>query len=150
MLNPSTADDTQDDPTIRRVVAFSRRWGFEQAVVVNLYPVVTSDPREARRWASWVSRRDWHVRDLLSFNRALVATEARAAELVIAAWGAGAWDQDWVEYVIEGIQLDPPCPPIHALGETASGAPIHPLARGRHRVPDHQDPVEWRLATDPF
>jgi protein gp37 len=33
---------------------------------------------------------------------------------------------------------------IHCLGETASGAPIHPMARGKHRVPDDRQPLLWR------
>lgn len=37
MLNPSTADAAVDDPTIRRVVGFSRRLGFGGVVVVNLF-----------------------------------------------------------------------------------------------------------------
>jgi len=37
MLNPSTADDQVDDPTIRRCIGFSRAWGFGAMNVVNLF-----------------------------------------------------------------------------------------------------------------
>ena len=48
MLNSSTADETTDDPTIRRVVDFSRRWGFSQLIVVKLAPLRSTDPKKGR------------------------------------------------------------------------------------------------------
>lgn len=46
MLNPSTADAETDDPTIRRVVGFTRSWGFAQAIVVNLFAWRATSPVE--------------------------------------------------------------------------------------------------------
>lgn len=46
MLNPSTADHVQDDPTIRRVVGYSKAWGFTRAEVVNLYAYRTASPAD--------------------------------------------------------------------------------------------------------
>lgn len=37
MLNPSTADADQDDPTIRRCLGFAETWGYDKLVVVNLF-----------------------------------------------------------------------------------------------------------------
>ena len=51
MLNPSTADETTDDPTIRRVIDFSRRWGFSRLIVVKLVPLRSTDPKAALAWA---------------------------------------------------------------------------------------------------
>ena len=39
MLNPSTADAEQDDPTIRRVVNFARRWGYGSVIIMNLFAI---------------------------------------------------------------------------------------------------------------
>jgi hypothetical protein len=44
MLNPSTADDTYDDPTIRRCVQFATRWGYDALSVRNLFPWRATDP----------------------------------------------------------------------------------------------------------
>lgn len=48
MLNPSTADGTADDPTIRRCVRFADRMGCGALEVRNLYPLRATDPAELK------------------------------------------------------------------------------------------------------
>ena len=45
-LNPSTADETQDDPTIRRCVGFARQWGYGGLYMLNLFAYRATDPSE--------------------------------------------------------------------------------------------------------
>ena len=147
-LNPSTADHQVDDPTVRRWMHFARRWGNGGFVAVNLYPFRSSSPAACRRWADWESNGpDWYARDDILANIDVVAREAKAAALVVACWGAGTWDADLVERVIEEVTTGTePWRDIHCFGTTASGDPIHPMARGRHRVPDDATPRLWRAA----
>jgi hypothetical protein len=46
MLNPSTADGIEDDPTIRRCVAFAKAWGYDRLEVLNLFAFRATEPRE--------------------------------------------------------------------------------------------------------
>lgn len=86
------------------------------------------------------------VRDALYYaNMDVVVREAKAAALVVACWGAGTWDEYFVEHVLEEIQSGhEPWPDIHCLGRSADSSPLHPMARGRHRVPDDAHPQLWR------
>jgi hypothetical protein len=151
MLNPSTADHRQDDPTIRRIIHFTRSWGFDGLTVVNLYPYRSPHPSECRRWAHWENNGpDWYARNALQRNAAIVAEQAKIAAMVVAAWGATAWDGDWVDNIVEEIVSGKgPSPTIYCLGVTESGTPKHPTARGKHRVSDDQRPVLWRASDLP-
>ena len=46
MLNPSVADATKDDPTIRKCMGFSQRWGYGGMIVVNLYAYRATSPQD--------------------------------------------------------------------------------------------------------
>ena len=46
MLNPSTADERDDDPTIRKCIGFAKRWGCGGIKVVNLYAFRATNPRD--------------------------------------------------------------------------------------------------------
>lgn len=113
MLNPSTADASRDDPTIRRCVGFARRWGFRSVDVVNLFAYRTPHPRALARAADPVGpANDRHLR------RAV-----RRAALVVCAWGATDLAHARARAVaglFDGIRL-------RCLGWTRSGAPRHPL-----------------------
>lgn len=150
MLNPSTADATRDDPTLRRCIHFSRSWGYGALVVVNLYPFRSSSPAACRAWSlAWHRREesDRAVRDAMRENVELVAATAKAAAIVVAAWGAAPWSWQWAEHVAAAITGGAgPRVSLHCIGVTADGSPKHPLARGSHRVPDDQRPVRWPAA----
>jgi len=144
--NPSTASHEIDDPTSQRWSHFARAWGYGGYVAVNLYPIRATDVREARRWIDWESRGpDWYSRDDIVQNMGVVAREAKSASLVVACWGAIAEDEIHVETVIEDIMDgEAPWPSIYVFGLTKAGAPIHPMARGKWRVPNDQAPIIWR------
>jgi hypothetical protein len=146
--NPSTADHRQDDPTCRWWIKWSRRFGFGGFVAVNLYPFCSSSPAKCRAMADWQENGpDWYARDAINANLDVVVREAKAAHRVVACWGAIAWDDAWIDHVVESIQTgEEPWPDIYCFGKTSLGAPKHPMARGVHRIPPDQPLLMWSAA----
>lgn len=157
MLNPALAGtQTFFDLTARRVIRFSHRWGFGGAQLLNIVPKITPHPKELRAWLAFPARRDWEVRDQLWRNWSILQQELAVHDAAMVAWGSshaawrgqGAYDFDvMLEQAFDTIN-DPEGPrtktlQLFCLGRTGGGAPLHPMARGRHRVPDTARPVPF-------
>lgn len=111
-LNPSTADETVDDPTIRRCIRFARDWGFDRLKMVNLYAYRATDPRDL-----WLA--DDPVGPENDHNLSLAFG---GSDRTIVAWGANARPDRLAQFAqtFAGWQF-------WALGLTKDGAPRHPL-----------------------
>lgn len=114
-LNPSTADETQDDPTIRRCINFAKAWGYSALCMTNLFAFRATDPRDMKAEPNPFGVDNQH--HLLKC--------ASNAGVVIAAWGVhGTFAngdlaaKDWLARA--GIRL-------HHLGLSKDGHPRHPL-----------------------
>lgn len=146
--NPSTADALKEDNTSRWWNAWFKEFGFGGYDAVNLYPFCTSKPAECRKIVATIDHGAWDIRDDLHFvNLPHVVVKAKAAHQVFVCWGGIAWDQDWINHVVEEIQSgEEPYPDLWCWGTTMSGAPKHPSARAQHRIPHDQKPILWREA----
>lgn len=144
--NPSTADALKEDPTSRWWNAWFELFGFGAYDAANLYPFRTSSPAECRRIVDGIDDGDWAARDGLHFtNLPELVRLAKSADQVFVCWGAIAWDDMWIEHVVEEIQTgEEPWPDLWCWGMTKAGAPKHPMARGKHRIPHDQKPILWR------
>lgn len=90
MLNPSTADAEQDDPTIRKCVGFAKRDGAGAMGVVNLFSVRETEPLRLMRSLSY--QRPGNATDSDSALEAgFMWAAARPGGLVVCAWGKPPW-----------------------------------------------------------
>lgn len=147
--NPSTADAEQEDPTTKWWNRWFQANGFGGYDAANLYSFCTSSPAKCRHIseAGWDGC-DWGARDEMQHNRDAVAKMAKRADQVFVCWGAIAWDDAWIEDVIEEIQCGvAPYPDLWCWGKTKHGSPTHPMARGKHRIDPLQPAILWRAAT---
>jgi hypothetical protein len=112
-LNPSTADENADDPTIRRCVRFARDWGFATLKMVNLYAYRSTDPRNLRLCApsDAIGPENDHVLSIVFGG----------SDLIVAAWGVRAGPERVAEV------MGWPIRPSVCLGLTKDGHPRHPL-----------------------
>ena len=128
MLNPSTADATVDDATIRRCVGFARAWGCGELRVLNLFAWRATDPRDLRLAADPVGPQNDHM---------LAAEAWKASQapggITVCAWGAGGGFRDRDRAVLGILRHARP----QCLRATADGLPSHPLyqPRGLRPVP---------------
>ena len=115
MLNPSTADADNDDPTIRRCIGFAKDWGYGAINVGNLYALRATDPAElAKHHDPYGVGNCLHLREM-----------AKESALIVAAWGAHKFVRPLHAMTVLASLRD--CAPIKCLGKTKSGAPRHPL-----------------------
>lgn len=118
MLNPSTADATVDDPTIRRCLRFAAREGCDGIEVVNLYAFRSSSPKTMFEAPDPIGpENDRHLAD--AARRA-----ALAGERIVCAWGRHA-PRDRVETVLAILRKHNPN--LWCLGKNLNGSPKHPL-----------------------
>jgi hypothetical protein len=125
MLNPSTANETQDDPTIARCRNFAAAWDFGALEVVNLFAWRATDPRDLRRASEPAGPDNRRIRD-----RAL-----RRADRIVLAWGNhGAW-QDAGPRLLSELLRRGDGSRLAALGWTKPGHPRHVLYLPRTLCP---------------
>lgn len=116
MLNPSTADGNEDDPTIRRCVGFAKRLGYDRLDVVNLFAWRATDPREV---LSMTGDGD----PIGPRNQEVIGFAAEDAGVIICAWGVHGSHIGQNETVLGWLEGRK----VHALGLTKDGHPRHPL-----------------------
>jgi hypothetical protein len=110
-LNPSTANENENDPTIRRVVSFARSWGYGGVFMMNLFPFVTPYPDVLQLHS--VLESDKNEVGLNSFSK--------KAERIVFAWGNFKEAQEMAKKVIEMF------PDAYCLGVNKNRSPKHPL-----------------------
>lgn len=115
MFNPSTADDKQDDATIRRCIRFARGHGYDALEVVNLFAYRATHPKELRKAGYPVGPE----------NDAHIAHIARISTDVCVAWGALGAGLSRPDTVMDILRVNARA--ILCLALTRSGYPQHPL-----------------------
>ncbi|HET6558084.1 MAG TPA: DUF1643 domain-containing protein [Prolixibacteraceae bacterium] len=109
-LNPSTANEDQDDPTIRRVVSFAKRWGYGGVYMLNLFTCVTAYPEELKKCENPLMLADWHLQQY-----------AKECERIIFAWGSFPEATERAQQVLAMFDKG------EALILNKDGSPRHPL-----------------------
>lgn len=121
-LNPSTADETTDDPTIRRCVGFAKAWGYGGLCMTNLFAFRATQPAVMLAATDPVGPdNDKTIRDL-----------AETAGVVIAAWGAHG------THLGRDAVVRAMLPNLNYLRLTKGGHPGHPLY-----LPKTLTPTPW-------
>jgi len=111
-LNPSTADEVNNDPTVRRCMRFAYAWGFDAMYMMNAYAFRSTDPKGLNRADDPVGpRNDRWLTDAQSY-----------CHLAVACWGNHIC-ADRHKRVMQLFSYYT----LQCLGVNANGTPKHPL-----------------------
>jgi hypothetical protein len=110
-LNPSTADEKEDDPTIRRCIQFARSWSYGGLCMANLFAFRAAKPADMFAASDPIGpgNDDWLIK------------LSKSAGVVVAAWGNGGLYLGRAKEVTQFI------PDLHCLKMNRTGEPAHPL-----------------------
>lgn len=130
LLNPSTADATRNDPTVRRCIGYAMAWGFGELEVVNIFALRSTDPAGLRAVEDPVGPGN---------DRAIRRAVARA-DLTVAAWGNHGSHLSRSRRVRQ--LLSSTTNQVTALAVAQTGEPKHPLYLSASIEPKPWNPLE--------
>ncbi|WP_176451091.1 DUF1643 domain-containing protein [Halorubrum sp. Ea1] len=124
MLNPSTADESEDDNTIRRCLGYAKDWGYGSILVGNLFAYRATDRSQLREYNNPIGpKNDEHLRSI-----------CEEVDMTVAAWGTDGALYNRGPEVVEMLDAD-----LYALNRTKEGHPNHPLYQPKDAEPEPFD-----------
>lgn len=132
MLNPSTADDVDNDPTVERCQRRAVKLGYGQLRIVNLMAYRATDPKNLVQLERQVS--------FGPDNRKHLEYALMEAGKVICGWGKHGHLGPVAWFTTRASRADVP---LYALRVNKDGSPAHPLY-----IPYSQQPVWWAGAKE--
>lgn len=124
LLNPSRADQTEDDPTVRRCIGFARRFECTKLEIVNLFAYRTHSPKELLGLPTKIDPRG-------PDNEKWVRRTEGVSDVLICGWGTHGSFRDQDKEVLSWIPKERP---LFCLGLTKDGYPKHPLYLSADRM----------------
>lgn len=125
-VNPSTADATADDATVRKWIGFTKTWGGSRFIVGNVFAFRATDVRAlAAVDDPFGPDIGDHITDIIS-----------EADILVPCWGNANKVPPKLQYAFDVLMdaLASSGKPVRTFGLTASGDPKHPLMLG-YRTP---------------
>ncbi len=107
MLNPSLADEKKDDPTIRRLINFTKKFDYGGFLVGNIFTIITPNPKELDKSKGMSDKNFEEIIKLVN-----------KVDQIVYAWGSSIEEPQ----LLKKIVLSPKC-----FGKNLNGTPKHPL-----------------------
>lgn len=118
MLNPSKADENDNDPTIEKLIKYGVAWGFQRLSVVNVYAVIETDSKSLGKMIRAAS-----LGLIGEHNQAFLETELGNADQIVCGWGnEGAYRSDAIHDLLTEVGR-----PAFCFKKNLNGSPVHPL-----------------------
>ena len=118
-LNPSTADETEDDPTIGRCISFSKSWGYGGVYMLNLFAFRATQPKDMFNAQNPIGLE----------NNSYIEIYSKKVEKIVCAWGNHG------TYKNRGNEIREKFDKLFYLKLNQTGEPAHPLYLKSELVP---------------
>ena len=118
-LNPSTADETIDDPTIVRCIDFAKNWGYGGIYMLNLFAFRATLPKDMFSVENPIGDE----------NDKFIEKYSKLSDKVICAWGNDGNFKNRSQYILSNIENK------FYLKLNKSGEPAHPLYLSKDLIP---------------
>lgn len=118
-LNPSTADEVSDDPTVRRCIGFAKGWGYDGMWMLNVFALRSTDPGALRGHPDPVGVENLgHILEVCTFAQ---------VRRVVLCWGNHGKHMDQGPRLLDRLLEHGFEAKLRHLGLTGAGHPKHPL-----------------------
>lgn len=126
MLNPSTATENVDDPSVRKCGEYARKWGYGGISIMNIFGFRSTDPKELKKVIDPIGKE----------NDDHLLVNALFCDIVVCAWGMHSL------YKNRGVGiktlLEKHGVPLYYLELSKTGVPKHPLY-----LKGNLQPIKW-------
>lgn len=112
-LNPSTADEKENDPTVNKCIKYAKKWGYGSVCMANLFAFRATDPSDMKASKNPIGLE----------NDAWLKKLSKTAKLTIAAWGNEG------SFMGRSTQVKNLLPNMKCIKINKTGEPSHPLYR---------------------
>lgn len=126
MLNPSTADEHQNDPTVTGCIKYATSWGFGMLIVVNIFALRSTDPKKLYDHDNPVGRLNDEA-----ILRAANFTHRNSDGIIVCAWGDHGIHLNRGKHVMDLLKDHP----LYCLKTNKNRQPTHPLYLKRSLKP---------------
>lgn len=127
LLNPSTADEMVNDPTIERCQRRAVTYGYGQMIIVNLFPFRMTDSTQLHT-----------IENLLGDNTeadSAIIQAVSISEMTVCGWGNHPLAQERARHIFNLLLSNGLSNKLHALDVNNNGSPKHPLYVGYNKHP---------------
>lgn len=119
MLNPSVADEKKDDPTIRRLINFTKKFDYGGFLVGNIFTKITPNPKKLNKSKGMTDKNFEELIKLIN-----------KVDQIVYAWGNTIEEPQ----LLKKLVLNPKC-----FGKNVNGTPKHPLY-----IPKNSELIAYR------
>lgn len=118
-LNPSTATETEDDPTVRRCIQYSKDWRYGGLCMTNIFAFRATNPKDMMKFNEPIGPE----------NNETLKRLSEKAGIIVAAWGKEGTFMNRGQEIIDLI------PNLYCLKKNKDGSPSHPLYLKKDLLP---------------